>query len=656
MRFAIVWVEPEQEQTAESKSTMPDLPAKMIVYTETQTKGRKQPPRPDAYLNYNKFLKELDIKSKRQLLAQLLCGLLEPYAANLGLLQSSLRIFRDTQGNLVLRPRKRAALRPSVLKPRNSSPLGKVPARHPLKKDRRKTSVHAGDVESETQENRAATAGCEESKRVRASASGRKSAMGEMEENNDLSRVSLRSYVSHKPVAGIKIVHKDYEHLADHEINQAIVMINRFLGITFRNRDSTYDVELILKLAKTMKLPLVKKSVNAATFKSSRESVYALKEQLSRYLASVVNRSNGVVVPESLPKATQYKFFVGKGNNSIMVRNILKQRWWWNYGPRNDENLNLLWTQWYKPKYIATLPSFKPGETKPEVDPRAQRTTNHMERHYHISNKKAMFINLQRYYQLNGEDPFDTLPLTFHIRGGASDPEFARFVDYYKKLDASIAEKRKTDRKKAEHNVWIIKPGEYSNRGCGISVMQSLAEIQDLIGGNGKRPHTYIIQKYIEKPLLVGKRKFDIRMYGMLTSINGIMKGYFYEEGYLRTSCKEYSLKNLANKAIHLTNDAVQQKFEDYGKYEPGNKMSFPDFQRYLDTTFPTLNIDFYRDLLPQIKVRLDYPHGVENRDRHLSRSLHHHRPTQAPSLLRSIRIRLHVRRGLQGVPDRGQH
>jgi len=30
-----------------------------------------------------------------------------------------------------------------------------------------------------------------------------------------------------------------------------------------------------------------------------------------------------------------------------------------------------------------------------------------------------------------------------------------------------------------------------------------------------------------------------------MTSINGIMKGYWYEDGYLRTSSKEYDIENL---------------------------------------------------------------------------------------------------------------
>lgn len=34
---------------------------------------------------------------------------------------------------------------------------------------------------------------------------------------------------------------------------------------------------------------------------------------------------------------------------------------------------------------------------------------------------------------------------------------------------------------------------------------------------------------------------------------------------------------------IHLTNDAVQKKGKDYGKYESCNKMGFRDFEDYLE-------------------------------------------------------------------------
>ena len=54
----------------------------------------------------------------------------------------------------------------------------------------------------------------------------------------------------------------------------------------------------------------------------------------------------------------------------------------------------------------------------------------------------------------------------------------------------------------------------------------------------------------------------------------------------------------LGNKFIHLVNDAVQQHSEDYGKHEPANKVTYPEFQKYLSASYPDLNINFERDLI----------------------------------------------------------
>jgi len=51
-----------------------------------------------------------------------------------------------------------------------------------------------------------------------------------------------------------------------------------------------------------------------------------------------------------------------------------------------------------------------------------------------------------------------------------------------------------------------------------------------------------------------------------------------------------------------LTNDAVQKRSEDYGKYENGNKVSLQDFNKYLKTEFKTEKVDFFKHILPQIK------------------------------------------------------
>ncbi len=143
------------------------------------------------------------------------------------------------------------------------------------------------------------------------------------------------------------------------------------------------------------------------------------------------------------------------------------------------------------------------------------------------------------------------LPLTFHIKSGLADPEYQDFKSTFTEFGKNPDFK----------NVWIVKPGENTNRGTGIQVCNTLREIESIITGISPTSHlgysTFIVQKYIEKPLLIKKRKFDIRCYGLFTSINGTQKGYFYNDGYIRTSSKEYNTNNLNNKFIHLTNDAI---------------------------------------------------------------------------------------------------
>lgn len=90
------------------------------------------------------------------------------------------------------------------------------------------------------------------------------------------------------------------------------------------------------------------------------------------------------------------------------------------------------------------------------------------------------------------------------------------------------------------------------------------------------------MQEYID-PLLYKNRKFDIRSYALVTSFGGQLKAYWYKEGYLRTCCKEFNY-DPSNIFGHLTNDAVQKKHKDYGKYEPCNKLSYSDLETFLKT------------------------------------------------------------------------
>jgi hypothetical protein len=108
--------------------------------------------------------------------------------------------------------------------------------------------------------------------------------------------------------------------------------------------------------------------------------------------------------------------------------------------------------------------------------------------------------------------------LTFHIKEGIDDRQFKEFVGVF------------TDPKKCPflnattgYHMWIVKPGENTNRGYGITVTNELSEIKQIISEvivNGVT-RSYIIQKYCERPLLYKNRKFDIRCFVLVTNVNG---------------------------------------------------------------------------------------------------------------------------------------
>ena len=247
---------------------------------------------------------------------------------------------------------------------------------------------------------------------------------------------------------------------------------------------------------------------------------------------------------------------------------------------------------------------------------------NHLMNNYIIGNKKALFHTMSAYYADRNEDVFDYLPLTFHIKEGLDDQAYYRFLKYYYKQAKECRgddggeskgetkreiNKGETKKGKKGKNMWIVKPGENSNRGSGIKVCLSLEEIKGIlkkkeIYSDGTY-RTWIVQGYIERPLLYYRRKFDLRHYMMISCVNGIVKGYWDQDGYVRTTSTEYQLTTNCSK-IHLTNDAVQKNLPEYGKYEKGNKLSYDDLDAYIAklTAKRKDPVSFRKDLLPKMK------------------------------------------------------
>ena len=99
--------------------------------------------------------------------------------------------------------------------------------------------------------------------------------------------------------------------------------------------------------------------------------------------------------------------------------------------------------------------------------------------------------------------------------------------------------------------MWICKPAS-SSRGRGIEIFDNLDDIVRYAKGN----QDCIIQKYLEYPLLVENRKFDIRQWFLVTSWDPL-ELWIYHDGYARFCGKPFSLDDF-NTNIHLTNQAIQ--------------------------------------------------------------------------------------------------
>ena len=72
--------------------------------------------------------------------------------------------------------------------------------------------------------------------------------------------------------------------------------------------------------------------------------------------------------------------------------------------------------------------------------------------------------------------------------------------DQEESIDIDAKKAKKTEI--TVHNIWIVKPGENTNRGNGIKVCSTLNEIKDIFTANMYDFHhrTFILQKYIERP------------------------------------------------------------------------------------------------------------------------------------------------------------
>lgn len=342
----------------------------------------------------------------------------------------------------------------------------------------------------------------------------------------------------------------------------------------------------------------------------------------------------------------KYKYLIHKGNNSKLIRHVMGLREKWEEGDYNLPNSShFLWHPTSAHVKFGRLLSYLPTQI-----------TNHFEFHSELTNKVNLFKNLRNYCLQRSIDINEIMPITFEIdiESKVYHSQMMLFVSYYKNLqkeekkpltkqklfsfDSVVQQKLPPSTHFVGENIWILKPSGF-NRGRGIHVFSDLETLKTLFSEfqeiglakkirkskhppkeNGKISSLkFVIQKYIESPLLINNRKFDIRVWVLVTHE---LNCYFFPQGYLRTSSEAFTLnrETLSSEYVHLTNNAIQKEGKEYGKFEDGNQLSFAFFEKFING----LNQDVkFNNLMNSIKDNIT--HSILSARGKINRNMRQH-------------------------------
>ena len=130
-------------------------------------------------------------------------------------------------------------------------------------------------------------------------------------------------------------------------------------------------------------------------------------------------------------------------------------------------------------------------------------------------------------------------------------------------------------------NVWIVKPGGLS-RGRGVHCIDQLNDILS----NVKPCNQTIIQKYIENPLIINGRKFDIRQWVLVTDLNPLTV-WIFETPYVRFGAENYHIDDFKNIFSQLTGNSIAKHSDKFNTGEvEGDMWENEQFREYLKKNY----------------------------------------------------------------------
>ncbi|XP_037515836.2 polyglutamylase complex subunit TTLL1 [Rhipicephalus sanguineus] len=235
-----------------------------------------------------------------------------------------------------------------------------------------------------------------------------------------------------------------------------------------------------------------------------------------------------------------------------IVRKAFAKRNWTKVEPHQD--WNIYWTSVANARCLLAPDSHTRLSEKQRV--------NHFSTHYELTRKDLLARHMQRYQRQRGksQQPAAIVPSTYVL-----PRDYNMFVDEYKRVGG----------------LWIVKPCGKA-QGIGIKLVDRPSQVKALIN-SWEREQPHVVCRYVHPPLLVGGRKFDLRLYVLVTFFQPL-RAYLYRKGFCRFCQLHYRTKGLDNPFVHLTNVSVQRHGGRYNQSH-GGKWSLSSLEMFVRGT-----------------------------------------------------------------------
>ena len=204
-------------------------------------------------------------------------------------------------------------------------------------------------------------------------------------------------------------------------------------------------------------------------------------------------------------------------------------------------------------------------------------------------NSKILNVNIfKKYYRFFGYQVL--MKDTLYINYLKMKKEFKEDYDfmpetYYYPNDKYIINKKFRNYKLKLDDLWFVKPA-HKWGGRGIKILESLDQIEK---------ESFLINKYITNLDLINNKKYDLRLYVLVTGLKPL-RIYLNQEGLIRIASRNFSLdmNNIKDRYVHLTNTGVNSKSKEFiipnnDDSEQANIWNFHTYERYLKK----INVDY---------------------------------------------------------------